>query len=484
VNVRTRYAPSPTGEPHVGNIRTALFSWLLARHHGGQFLLRVEDTDQNRLVPGSVELMMEALRWLGLDWDEGPDVGGPKAPYVQSERLGLYKREAARLVQQRDAYECFCTPERLDEMRKAQQAAKLPPKYDGLCRRLDPAGRSARAAAGEQHVIRFAMPESGETVLHDLIRGDISFQNELVGDFVLLKSDGFPTYHLAAMVDDHEMEISHVLRGEEWISSAPGHLRLFEALGFEPPLYGHLPLILGKDRSKLSKRHGAVSVLAYRDQGYLPEALFNFLGLLGWSLDDSTTVISREQFIDHFDVTRIVSNPAIWDTDKLDWLNGHYIREMPADEFGRVLEEQLERDLPPDVPRPLDPPVAKVAPLVQERIKLLSEAAPLTQFFWAEVHPTLDQLLGKRFKEEPGTAKALLEKSLQALDGVEWRHDALEAALRALAEQENVKPRDLFGLLRVAVTGAEVSPPLFESMEVLGRQKSVFRLGQAVLTVG
>ncbi|MGD9935114.1 MAG: glutamate--tRNA ligase, partial [Dehalococcoidia bacterium] len=353
MTVRTRYAPSPTGDPHVGNIRSAVFAWAMARANGGQFLLRIEDTDRARLVPGSMDAIFESLRWLGIDWDEGPDVGGPHAPYVQSERLHLYQAAANELIGNGRAYRCFCTAERLDAMRAAQTAAKRPPGYDGLCRGIAAAESESRAKS-EPFVVRFRMKDEGQTVLRDLVRGEIVFENALQDDFVALKSDGFPTYHLAVVVDDHEMEITHAIRGDEWVSSAPKHLQIFEALGYEPTEFAHLPLIVGADRKKLSKRSGDTALLDYAKKGYLPDAMLNFLTLLGWSLDDKTTIISRETLLKNFTVERVVPNPAAFDVDRLDFLNGQYIKQLADEEWEGAIREWAERDLPEHILRPLD----------------------------------------------------------------------------------------------------------------------------------
>ncbi|MGA2284712.1 MAG: glutamate--tRNA ligase, partial [Dehalococcoidia bacterium] len=322
MTVRVRFAPSPTGIPHVGNIRTALFNWLFARHEGGGFVLRIEDTDQTRLVSEALDAIVASLRWLGLDWDEGPEVGGPHGPYFQSQRLERYHRAADELIAKDAAYRCYCSPERLEQVRAEQTRRKEPPRYDRRCRFLSDAECAQEEATGIKPVVRFKTPLSGRTEFDDVVRGHVAFENETLDDFVLLKSDGFPTYHLANVVDDHVMEISHVLRADEWLPSTPRHLLLYAALGYAPPVFAHLPMILGPDRAKLSKRHGAVSLLEYKRQGYLPEVMFNFLGLLGWSLDDHTEIISREEFIRHFSLERIVKNPAIFDVEKLTWMNG------------------------------------------------------------------------------------------------------------------------------------------------------------------
>lgn len=487
--VRTRYAPSPTGIPHVGNIRTALFSYLLARHHGGDFLLRIEDTDQARYDPTAVDGILESLRWLGMTPDEGPVIGGPYAPYVQSERLDRYHAAARRLIEQGDAYECWCSSERLDAVRAEQSKQKLPPRYDRRCR--DEAGRAAARreaeAEGRSFVVRFKTPFEGSVTLHDAVFGDTMFDVATLDDFVMLKSDGFPTYHLAYIVDDEDMLITHVLRGNEWIPSAPRHMLMYRALNIEPPVIAHLPVILGPDGAKLSKRHGATSVFEYRDQGYLPDALFNFLGLLGWSLDDKTDVISREQFIEHFTLDRVVKNPAVFNVEKLTWLNGVYIRDMAEPQLVETFGAKLDADLPPSVARPVDRAlVARIAPLIRERIKLLAEVAGYCDFFFTDdLTYTRDDLLGKAFASRPDDASAALTGAIDRLSPLDvWSHDALEETLRALADQLSLKAGDLFALIRVAVTGRRVTPPLFESMDVLGKLRCVTRLQQARALLG
>lgn len=483
--VRTRYAPSPTGVPHLGNLRTALFDYLLARHYGGEFVLRIEDTDQVRYSPESVGPLLESLHWLGIDPDEGPASGGPYAPYVQSERVALYRAAALRLVAQGDAYECWCSSARLAAVRAAHARDKQPPRYDRRCRADD--GRAAARAEAETEdrgsVVRFQTPLSGAITLHDAIHGDTTFDLTTIDDFVILKSDGFPTYHLAYIVDDQMMRISHVLRGDEWIPSAPRHLLLYAALRIEPPVLAHLPRVLGPDGAKLSKRHGAMSVFEYRDLGYLPEAVFNFLGLIGWSLDDRTEIISREEFIEHFTLDRVVRNAAIFSPEKLTWMNGVYIRGLSEERLTALVAEWLERDLPPEVPRPVDRSVvARITPLIRERIKMLSEVVAYCDFFFIDdLHYALDELLGKAFagrSEQARSALAAVRDRVSTLDG--WTHEALEAALRALADEMTVKPRDLFSPVRVAVTGRAITPPLFESMEVLGRDRCLARLDAAL----
>jgi glutamyl-tRNA synthetase len=479
--VRVRFAPSPTGRPHVGNIRTAMFNWLFARHTGGRFVLRIEDTDIVRKVEGAVESIFEALRWLGLDWDEGPEKGGDYGPYFQSQRLGLYREAATRLVRQGDAYYCYCSPERLEEMRRQQIARKQPPGYDRHCRNLSPEARAQQEAAGIVPVVRFKSPLEGQTKFHDLIYGDVVFENSTIDDFVMLKSDGYPTYHLANVVDDHAMKISHVIRAEEWISSVPRHLFIYRALGCEPPLYVHHPMILGPDRAKLSKRHGSTSLLDYRDRGYLPETMFNFLALIGWSLDDRTEIMTREQLIQSFSLERIGKTGAVFNREKLDWMNGLYIRNLAVDDFAGCLQPFLESGLPPEVKRPLDDSyVRRIAPLIQERTKLLTETPALTRFFFVDdlIYET-GLLIGKGITRE--TTLQALAISRERLAKLETFDEAsLEALLRPLATELGLKPGQLFGALRTAVTGETATPPLFQTMAVLGRERCLKRIAVAL----
>jgi glutamyl-tRNA synthetase len=490
--VRVRLAPSPTGIPHIGTMRQAIFDWLLARSTGGTFILRIEDTDRNRFVPESLDAIFESLRWLGLDWDEGPEVGGPHAPYVQSERLSLYQDAARRLVETGKAFECYCTPQRLDEMRNRQRELKQPPGYDGRCRTEDGRAEAMRDAGDRPPVVRLKTPGEGVTVVRDLIRGEVSFENSRLDDTVLLKSDGFPTYHLAMPVDDHEMEITHVIRGEEWLPSAPIHQMVFEALGYDMPVLVHTPLILGPDRSKLSKRHGAQSALEYRDEGYHPDAVFNFLALLGWSLDDHTEIISRGDFVKHFTLDRLVKNPAIFNIEKLEWMNAEYTRQMPERDFARYLISWLERPeavggLPDYVDRPLDIEYTMgILPLVRERVKRGPDALNMMGFFYIPGGLDLDveTLLGKTYRDDRRRAALLLSEALVLAESLpDWSSEALTEAYQALGRHLEVKGRDFFGLMRVAITGRTVSPPLFESMAVLGRDRSVLRLREAVQTI-
>ena len=483
-NPRVRYAPSPTGEPHIGNMRTALFNWLFARRYGGKFVVRVEDTDQERFEPGAQQAMLEGLKWLGIDYDEGPGVGGPYEPYLQSQRLHHYQAAADRMVDQGLAYRCYCSTERLEQMRADQAVRKAFPGYDGRCRDLTGAQREELDAQGGPSVIRFAMPRSGTTSVEDLIRGRVEWRNELFNDFIIIKSDGFPTYHLAVVVDDHLMNISHVLRAEEWLPSTPRHLQLYEALGYSPPRFGHLPMILGPDRDKLSKRHGATSILEYRDMGYLPEAMVNFMVLLGWSLDDKTEVMSQQMLVDNFNLERVSLGGAIFDQEKLAWMNGVYIRDLPPEELAARVAPYLEADLEKNLSC-FKPPVDRdlllaVAPLIQQRIKLLSEVWERGAFFFQE---QVDYEPGATLIQkgmDGDTAMWALERTLGDFGYIkDFHHESLEESLRKLAGDLGLSPRQFFGTLRVAVTGRNATPPLFETMEVLGREIVIRRLNDA-----
>jgi glutamyl-tRNA synthetase len=457
----------------VGNIRTALFNWLFARHYGGSFIVRVEDTDVARKVEGAVEAILDGLRWLGLDWDEGP--------YFQSQRLELYHEAAKRLVSQGDAYYCYCSLQRLEGMRAEQVRRKQPPGYDRRCRDLSEKERAEKGAEGITPVVRFKTPLSGQTRFNDLIWGEVVFENDTIDDFVLLKSDGYPTYHLANIVDDHLMEITHVLRAEEWLSSTPRHRLLYQALGFEPPQFAHLPMILGADRAKLSKRHGAVSITEYREQGYLPEAMVNFLALLGWSLDDKTEIIPRQELISRFSLERVSRTAAVFNRDKLDWVNGVYIRSLSVEDFTQRALPFLDSSLPREVKRPLAVKyVRQIMPLIQERARTLTEVAELAQFFFIdqlEYAPSL--LIAKGMSRKSATQA--LETAKQRLERLEvFDAESLEAMLRPLAEELGLKTGQFFGVLRIAVTGRTAAPPLFQTMSVLGKERCLRRIEEAL----
>jgi glutamyl-tRNA synthetase len=465
--VRVRYAPSPTGALHLGGARTALFNYLFARQKGGQFLLRIEDTDRARLKPGSQEQIEEGLRWLGMNWDE--------TPLVQSERKAVYQQAATRLLESGSAYRCFCTPERLEQMRAEQRARHEPERYDRRCRTI-PADESARrAAAGERFVVRQAMPTEGTTTLQDLVMGTVTFRNDTLDDHVLLKSDGFPTYHLAFAVDDHEMRISHIIRGDGWLPSAPKHLLIFQAFKWLPPAFAHLPLVLGPDKKPLAKRHGAKDVLEYREAGYLPEAVDNFIAFLGWSPGTDQDIFTMEQLIAAFDLSKIQASPAVANLERLDWLNGQFIRRLPADELAARLAPLMPQ-VPPDALKPL-------MPLIQERLRTLIEATDMLRFFFEDPDSyRLEQLVPKG--RDAATTTAALNDAATTLRALtDWTPESIESALRGLAERLGWSSRDLFMALRVAVTGRTVTPPLIESISRLGKDTVLARLERAGRTL-
>jgi len=482
--VRVRFAPSPTGYFHVGGARTCLFNWLFARRHGGQFILRIEDTDRTRYQEEALSDLLEGLRWLGLDWDEGPEVGGPYGPYFQSKRLHLYQEYAQKLLDMGYAYKCYCSPERLQQMREEQQRRGENIGYDRHCRELTAQERAEKEAQGIVPVVRLKVPLSGETAFHDLIRGRISIKNSQMDDFVLLKSDGFPTYHLANVVDDHLMKISHILRADEWISSTPRHVLMYKAFGWTPPLYAHLPVILNPSgKGKMSKRKtvGAdgreynVLVHEFREAGYLPEAMFNFLALVGWSYDDKTDILTREQIISHFDLNRISKSPAAFSYDKLDWMNGVYIRQLDVEDLARRIKPFLDRaNLSADMDT-----VRCITPLIQKRLVKLSDAVALTDFFFVdELHYDPQLLIQK--KMTVAQARQVLDESHRVLSALpSFDEDAIEKALRAKAEEMGLKARQFFGTLRIAITGKKVAPPLFGTLAILGREKVLRRIERA-----
>jgi glutamyl-tRNA synthetase len=492
--VRVRFAPSPTGLLHVGGGRTALFNWLLA--HGqarragsdGAFILRIEDTDRARLVEGAEQGILDVLAWFGLTWDEGPDVDGPHAPYRQSERTALYREAAERLLASGDAYRCFCSPERLQAVREAQVARKEAPGYDRHCRGIERDASFARAQAGAPYVIRFAMPREGETVVHDALRGAIVYQNANLEDLVLLKTDGFPTYHLANVVDDHDMAVSHILRGEEWIPTAPLHLRLYAAFGWEAPSLAHLPLILAPGGGKLSKRHGSTSMEEFRAQGYLPEALMNYLALLGWSLDGETEIFSKADLLEKFTLERVSPSPATFDYAKLRWFNAHYINHIVGldDLVGRLAPFLADAGLidRAAVADPSHPDRARARPavaLLKDRMETLAEAPDLLAPFLRDALESYDPALLVPKKGSSAETLAALEAVARMLPEVDLDDEAAtEARFRALADELGLKAGTLFMPIRVAVTGRTQSPGLFETMRVVGAARCTRRLDAAI----
>ncbi len=492
-SVRVRFPPSPTGLLHVGGARTALFNWLVAYGQApregrqGAFILRIEDTDRRRFVEGATEGIYDILAWFGLHWDEGPDVGGPHAPYVQSERTDLYQQAAAQLVETGAAYRCFCSAERLQALREEQQARKEPPGYDRRCRSLSQEEIEANLAAGMPHVVRFAMPREGETVVHDLIRGDMVFQNVNLEDLVLLKTDGFPTYHLANVVDDHDMEITLIMRGEEWIPTAPVHVQLYQAFDWEVPQIAHMPLILAPGGGKLSKRHGSTAMEEFRSQGYLPEALMNYLALLGWALDGETEIFSKEDLLQCFTLERVSTSPATFDYAKLRWFNQHYINHvLELDDLTERVVPYLAAEKLVDIAA-ADPEtedfqkVRDVVAILKDRLVLLSDAPDLMRYFLEPDLQPYDTALLVPKKSDPEMARQSLLAALDALDGLSVQDEAgVEARLRQLAEEQGWKAGQLFMPIRVAVTGRTESPGLFETLRVVGDDRVRERMTQAV----
>ncbi|MCH8103363.1 MAG: glutamate--tRNA ligase [Chloroflexi bacterium] len=480
---RVRFAPSPTGDLHIGGVRTALFNYLVAKNTGGQFILRLEDTDQNRIVEGSIDSIYDSLRWLGLDWDEGPDVGGPYGPYVQSENVetGAYAAAAKKLIEGEFAYECDCTPERLERVRERQKAAKQAPGYDGHCRTRSRDELADSRIAGNSIVVRLKVPRTKTAIFEDVVRGRVSIKYQDISDFVILKSDGFPTYHLAHIVDDDAMKITHVLRGEEWLPSVPRHLLIYEGLGIDRPVYAHLPVILAEDKTKLSKRHGAVSALEFRDEGFLPDALFNFLSLLGWSPGDDREVMDRDEIASLFTLDRVKEAPAIFDRTKLEWMNGQYIRNLSLDSLTDAALPFLEKGLPAHVTRPVDRDrVRPLLAMTQERLKYLTEAPEQIELFFEDsISPAPEEIIQK--KMDAASTAAALESSLQVLREFEpFEVEPLEARFRELAAELDLKVGALFGSIRVATTGRRIAPPLFDTIVALGRDKTISRTEAAI----
>ncbi|MCB8945909.1 MAG: glutamate--tRNA ligase [Ardenticatenaceae bacterium] len=484
MTVRVRFAPSPTGYLHIGGARTALFNWLFARRHNGRFILRIEDTDQNREVEGAAEALMDALRWLGLDWDEGPDVGGDYGPYIQTQRADLYREWANWLVANGRAYKCFCTPEDLEAARQEGHAFG----YNRRCRNLTASEAAIKEGDGLSYVIRFKMPLDGETVVHDAIRGDIVFQNEQIQDMVLLKSDGLPTYHLANVVDDHFMEITHIMRADEWISTAPLHVNMYAAFGWEMPVYGHLSLVLNPSgKGKLSKRTQAfkdgdqqvlVQVEEFRSAGYLPIALRNFLANVGWAFGDDREIFTMAEAIPRFELSSINPAPAQLPYSKLDWLNGQYIQQMEPLELAQFVKPFLDAagfEVNPEALLVVMPPMSK-------RMKLPTDAIEFLRFLFddAPLDLTADQLTHKQLPREAAQAGFQQARELVQTASTSFDLNTLSTGLTQIGERvsTNGKAGPFLGTLRLAMTGQQVSPPLFESMLALGRARTLARLDE------
>jgi glutamyl-tRNA synthetase len=479
--VRVRFAPSPTGDLHVGNIRTALFDWAYARHTGGTFIFRIEDTDTTRVTDEYIQAAIDTLKWLGLDWDEGPEVGGPNGPYLQSQRLDIYAQWAQKFLDQKDAYYCYCTPVELEARREAQRAANVAPGYDGQCRDLTDAQITDYKAQGREAVVRMRMPD-GSTTFTDEIRGDVTFDHKFVPDFVLVRGDGSPLYTLAVAVDDVMMKVSHVLRGEDLLSSTPRQIRVYQAMGVKPedyPTFAHLPFVMGQDNAKLSKRNGEVSIAWYRERGFLPEAICNYLALLGWSPGDDRENVTMKELTELFTVDKVHSSPARFDMKKLEAINGDKIRALTPAEFLNWSLPFLTKD---GVISGTDAEIAIVKaalPIIQERIVTLAEVPAMLNFLFVKNFAVAEDCVNKVNDE---AAKAVLTRSISELEKLTtWTHGSIEAALRSsLIEEMGLKPRIAFGAVRIATTGSNISPPLFESMELLGQEVSLERIKLAL----
>ncbi len=479
--VRVRFAPSPTGDLHVGNIRTALFDWAYARHTKGKLIFRIEDTDRERVTDEYIQAAIDTLKWLGLNWDEGPEVGGQYGPYLQSQRLDIYAEWAQKFLDQGDAYHCYCSGEELEERRQIQMKNNQAPGYDGKCRDLSNTQVDEYKAQGRKPVVRMRMPQ-GETVFTDAIRGEVKFEHLYVPDFVLVRGDGSPLYTLAVAVDDVLMKITHVLRGEDLLSSTPRQIRVYQAMGVSEadyPIFAHLPFVMGQDNAKLSKRNGEVSIAWYREHGFLPEAICNYLALLGWSPGDDKENITMKELVDLFTVERVNSSPARFDMKKLEAINGDKIRALTPDKF---LEWALPFLINAKVISGSNDEielVKKALPIIQERIVTLSEIPAMLNFLFVKEF-AVDQEEKPKLAES--SAQEVLKVALSKIEPLEnWNHTAIEEVLRkALIEEMGLKPRIAFSALRIAVTGSHISPPLFESLELLGKAGSIARIKQAI----
>ena len=484
-DVRVRFAPSPTGKLHIGGARTAIYNWAFARANGGTFILRIDDTDPTRSTDENTQIILRAMRWLGLDWDEGPEVGGDFGPYAQTERLDLYKQAAQKLWDEGKAYPCFCTKEQLDADRKAAQERKDPFQgYQRRCRNLDPEEARRRIEAGESYVLRIKVPEDrGDVVIHDAVHGEVTFDAKELDDFVIFRSDGTPTYNFATVVDDAMMKITHVIRGDDHLSNTPRQILIYEALGYNVPTFAHLSMILGSDGHKLSKRHGAASVEEFRDNGFLPDTMVNFLALLGWSLDGETTIIDRETLCAKFSLDRITKKDAIFDQTKLEWMNGQYIQRMGADEWVAASRPWLVQAGASEADIDARPEwYAKLYPLVSERLQRLDEVpAKLAYMFWGANVAELDEKSVKKvlLKEGARADEALANcRAILADESRAWEAAGLEAACRELGDSMDMKLKFVLQPLRVAVCGNMVSPPLFESIELMPREDVLARIDQ------
>ncbi|APR65280.1 glutamate--tRNA ligase [Borrelia anserina Es] len=482
MSVRVRYAPSPTGLQHIGGIRTALFNYFFAKSCGGKFLLRIEDTDQTRYFKEAEEDLYQSLKWLGIDFDEGPTCGGPYAPYVQSQRTEIYQEYAKKLIELGNAYYCYCMPERLERIRKIQAVNKMATGYDRHCRNLSESEVKEALNSGINPVIRFKVPLDGETCFNDVLLDKVTWANRDINpDPIILKSDGFPTYHLANVVDDHLMEVSHVLRAQEWVSSGPLHVLLYNAFGWKPPIYCHLPMVMGSDGQKLSKRHGATALKQFIDDGYLPEAIVNYITLLGWSYDSKSEFFTANELKKLFSIEKVNKSPAVFDYTKLDFFNSHYIRAKEDNELARLLIPFLQNVgyIKKDLSSCDEQKLMLLVPLIKTRIRKLSEAVTMLKCFYEDIKTwNLDEFLGKR--RTAGDIYLLLEKIKPVLEGFETRisHEN-EKIFYDFAKENNLKIGEVLLPIRISVLGSKVSPPLFDSLKLLGKIKVFHRINEA-----
>ena len=474
MKVRTRMAPSPTGEMHVGSLAISLKNYAFAKKHGGQFILRIEDTDKVREIDNGVELIQDILEKFDIAWDEGPKVGGNKGPYIQSQRLEIYRKYAQQLLDSNKAYYCFCSPERLTELRDSQRAEKIPPKYDGHCKSLSDEEIKTRLAQKQPHVIRLNIPKDEEITFTDLIRGDITFKSDTIDDQVLMKSDGYPTYHMAVVVDDYSMDITHIMRGEEWISSTPKHVLLYKAFGWDLPIFAHIPVFLNPDgKGKMSKRKGTVSAQSFLDRGYLPEALLNFFMILGWAREDEIEIMSLDEYIQLFDPKDVSPKSVVFDLKKLDWINGMYIRKLSLEELTKAVTPFLPTDFPKDN-------LGTILPLIHERLETLAQVEELTDFFYRDITLELQPLV-KKSNPELSTQQLLETKSaLEKVALADWSVATIEAIIRNLQETNDWKRGQYFMMLRIVATGKKATPPLFDTLFVVGKEQLLSRIDQAI----
>jgi glutamyl-tRNA synthetase len=475
--VRVRFAPSPTGALHIGGARTALFNWLFARNQKGKFILRIEDTDRERSTLEANKAIFHGLEWLGLDWDEGPNIGGNYGPYYQTERVEIHRKHVLHLLEEGRAYSCFCTPAELDKKKQEAAARKEAPRYDGHCRKLSEAEIKKRIESGIPKVIRFLLPPVGETVVDDLVRGKVVFKNELLDDFVILKSDGFPTYNFACVVDDHLMEITHVIRGDDHLSNTPRQILLYHAFDWPQPKFAHIPMILGKDKARLSKRHGATSVIDYSAMGYLPEAMLNYIAKLGWGHKDQE-IFSRQELIELFSLEGVNKSAAVFDLDKLNWLNGQYIRSILPERLFDLCEPLLIKaygahDLAY---------MKKVVAVFHDRLVLIPDIVPLSPYFFRDEFEYDPKAVEKYFK--PENSKKILETLKERLEKIEpFSKENIEPVFKELSKELNVKLGEVIHPCRLALSGRSETPPMYDVVEILGKEKVIQRLAKAIAKI-